>query len=58
MAKDDYEEEFVDEEDELFNDEEDKEDDDEDESCTPEEEGFLKGYKEAGKKTEDEEEDE
>jgi hypothetical protein len=56
MSEDDYEEEFVDSEDEIFNDEE-IEDLDEDDSCSAEEEGFMRGYKEAGKKKEEDEED-
>lgn len=55
MSEDDYEEEFVDCEDEIFNDEE-TETEDEDDSCSAEEEGFMRGYKEAGKREEEDEE--
>ena len=56
MSEDDYEEEFVDEQDELFNDEE-QEDLEEDDSYSAEEQGFMKGYKEAGKKKQGEDEE-
>ena len=56
MTEDDYEDEFVDEEDELFKDETETIDLDEDDDFSPEEEGFLKGYKEASKRKKQEEE--
>ena len=56
MVDEDYEEEFVDDEDEIFDDEDEDEDLEDEEDLSPEEEGFLKGYKEAGKRKTEEEE--